>query len=97
MRADLVCPDRQAVLANVQARSEVLPAVEALELIAAGDHVVMSVRAAGIGQPVHDEDAPRGQASIVFTLCDGLITAMQDYTSRAEALAAAGTGVRQWE
>jgi ketosteroid isomerase-like protein len=97
VRTDLVCPDRESVLANMRARSEVLPAVEALELIAAGDHVVMSVRAAGIGQPLRDEDAPRGQASIVFTLRDGLITAMQDYTSRAEALAAAGAGVREWE
>jgi ketosteroid isomerase-like protein len=97
VRADLVCPDRRSVLANMRARSEVLPAVEALELIAAADHVIMSVRAAGIGQPVRDDDAPRGQASIVFTLQDGLITAMQDYTSRAEALAAAGAGVRQWE
>lgn len=97
VRAELVCPDRDSVLANVRARSELLPAVEALELIAAGDRVVMSIRAPGIGQPVREEDALRGQASIVFTLRDGLITAMQDYPSRAEALAAAGAGVRQWE
>jgi hypothetical protein len=97
VRAELVCPDRESVLANVRSRSELLPAVEALELIAAGDRVVMSIRAPGIGQPVCEEDAPRGQASIVFTLKDGLITTMQDYPSRSEALAAAGAGVRQWE
>jgi ketosteroid isomerase-like protein len=97
VRADLICPDRESVLASMRSRSRQLPDVEALELIAAGDRVVMSMRAASIGVPVRDEDAPRGQASIVFTLRDGLITAMQDYTSRAEALAAAGAGVRQWE
>jgi ketosteroid isomerase-like protein len=97
VRADLVCPDRTSVLAAMRRRSLELPDVEALELVAAGDRVVMSVRAEGIGQPVRDEDPPRGQASIVFTLRDGLITAMQDYVSRAEALAAAGAGVREWE
>jgi ketosteroid isomerase-like protein len=97
VRADLVCPDREAVLAAMRRRSLELPDVEALELVAAGDRVVMSVRAEGIGVPVRDEDPPRGQASIVFTLRDGLITAMQDYASRAEALAAAGAGVREWE
>ena len=97
VRADLVCPDRTSVLASMRRRSLELPDVEALELVAAGDRVVMSVRAEGIGQPVRDDDPPRGQASIVFTLRDGLITAMQDYTSRAEALTAAGAGMREWE
>ena len=97
VRADLICPDRESVLAAMRSRSRQLPAVEALELIAAGDRVVMSMRAAGIGQPLRDGDALRDQAAIVFTLRDGLITAMQDYTSRAEALAAAGAGVGQWE
>ncbi|MEP6642843.1 MAG: nuclear transport factor 2 family protein [Gaiellales bacterium] len=97
VRADLICPDREAVLASMRRRSLELPAVEALELVAAGDRVVMSVRAEGIGQPLRDEDGPRGQASVVFTLRDGLITAMQDHPSRAQALAAAGARVRQWE
>jgi ketosteroid isomerase-like protein len=96
VRADLVCPDRDAVLARLRSRSQRLPDVEAIELVAAGDRVVMSVRAAGIGQPMDDADDPRGQASVVFTLRDGLITRIQDYPSRAEALTAAGAGVRQW-
>ena len=41
----------------MRSRSRQLPDVEALELVAAGDQVVMSVRAAGIGVPVRDEDA----------------------------------------
>lgn len=96
VRADLICPDRESVLERMRLRSRHRPDVEAIELVAAGDRVVMSMRAAGIGVPERDEDAPRGQASVVFTLRDGLITAMQDYTSRADALAAAGAGVRQW-
>ena len=49
-----------------------VPPVEAIELVAAGDHVVMSVRGVGIGPPVEgDEDEARGQATIVYTLVDG--------------------------
>jgi ketosteroid isomerase-like protein len=96
VRADLICPDRESVLASLRSRARQLPGVEAIELVAAGDRVVMSVRAAGIGEPVREEGARRGQASIVFTLRGGLITAMQDYASRDEALVAAGAGVRQW-
>jgi ketosteroid isomerase-like protein len=96
VRADLICPDRESVLERMRSRARQVPDVEAIELVAAGDRVVMSVRAAGIGVPERDEDPARGQASVVFTLRDGLITAMQDYISRADALAAAGAGVRQW-
>ena len=39
----------------------------------------------------------RGQASIVFTLRDGMITQMQDYLTRAEALAAAGANPAVWD
>ena len=61
----------------------------ALELIEAGDHVVLSVRAATIGVPLDlDSDEMRGQATIVFTLRDGLIVAMRDDASREAALAA---------
>ena len=42
---------------------------EAIELVAAGDHVVMSVRGVGIGPPVDDEEyACYRQVSIVYTL-----------------------------
>ena len=44
-----------------------------------------------------DPDARRGLASIVFTLRDGLITAIQDYPSRADALAAAGADADVWD
>jgi ketosteroid isomerase-like protein len=97
VRADLICPDRDAVIENARARAEQLPEVGAVELVAAGDHVVLSVRAPTVGMPLEDGAPMRGQASIVFTLRDGLITRMQDYVSRGEALAAAGTGPAVWD
>ena len=97
VRADLVCPDRDAVLESARARAEELPEVGAVELVAAGDHVVLSVRAPTVGMPLQDGAPMRGQASIVFTLRDGLITQMQDYVSRGEALAAAGAEPAVWD
>ncbi len=90
VRADFICRNRVAVLERLRARGSRLPQVSAIELIEAGDQVVMSVRAAGVGVPVEDDGAPRGQATVVFTLREGLIVRMQDYLSRAEALAATG-------
>ena len=48
---------------------------------------MLSLRAPGIGVPLEDGREPRGQATIVFTLRDGLITRMQDYLDRRSALA----------
>jgi len=99
VRDDLVCPDRESVIASLQDRARDLPAVEAIELVAAGDHVVLSVRAPSVGVPLEadaDPEARRGLASIVFTLRDGLITLIQDYPSRTEALAAAGARPEVW-
>jgi ketosteroid isomerase-like protein len=86
------CGNREQVLENVRNRGARVPAVEALELVAAGEHVVMTIRAPEIG-PVPDDGPPPGQACIVFTLKDGLITHMRDYVHRADALAAADAGV----
>ena len=100
VRPDLYCPDREAVLANARARSQRLPEVEAVELVAAGDRVVLSIRAPTVGLPLAGEDDPdafRGRASIVFTLRDGLISAIQDYPSRSAALAAAGAEAAVWD
>jgi ketosteroid isomerase-like protein len=97
VRADLICPDRDAVLESARARADQLPEVGAVELVAAGDHVVLSVRAPTVGMPLEDGAPIRGQASIVFTLRNGLITQMQDYVSRGEALAAAGAEPGVWD
>lgn len=100
VRPDLDCADREAVLKNARSRARQLPDVEAIELVAAGDRVILSVRAATVGMPLtqdEDQDARRGLASIVFTLRDGLITAIQDYPSRADAMRAAGAAETLWD
>ena len=86
VRPELVCPDRNAVL-------ELLPRlglseVEAIELIGAGDKVVLGVR-----NPELQEVAGvqfRGQVFNVITLREGRIVHIQDYTRREDALKAAG-------
>jgi ketosteroid isomerase-like protein len=91
-----ICRNRQEVIDMVGRRAGRVPPVEALELIAAGDHVVMSVRGTGIGPPVDDNgEELRGQATIVFTLSSGKIVRMQDYAHRAEALEAVGASA-EW-
>ena len=99
VRSDLICPDRRAVLANARNRARHMPDVQAIELVAAGDRVVLAVRAPTVGVPLSaddDQDVPRGMAAMVFTLRDGLITDIQDYPSRADALAAAGAPADLW-
>lgn len=86
---DLICRNRDEVLHNLRRRAGRVPPVEALELVASGDHVVMSVRAPGVGVPVDESGEPRGQAVIVFTLRDGVIVRIDDYERRDDALAAA--------
>ena len=91
VRPELSCSGREAVVARLRRRAESPPDVTAVELIAIGDHVVVSVRAATIGVPADEaRDEPRGQATLVFTLRDGIIVRMQDHVSREAALAAAG-------
>jgi ketosteroid isomerase-like protein len=97
IRPEWRCDSREQILENVRPRVGNPPQVDALELVAAGDHVIMSVRGPGIGPPVHDnEDKSRDQATIVFTLQDGKITRMQDFLHRHDALEAAGA-LPEWE
>jgi len=71
-----------------------VPPVDAIELIAAGDHVVMSVRGVGIGPPVdEDENEALGHVTVVYTIVDGKIVRMHDYLHRAQALEAVGATV----
>ena len=98
VKPEWICRNRQEVIDMVGQRVGRVPPVEAIELVAAGDHVVMSVRGVGIGPPVEgDGDEARGQATIVYTLVDGKIVRMHDYLHRAEALAAAGAVSVAWD
>ncbi len=86
VRPELVCPDREAVLDLLPRLG--LSEVEAVELIGAGDKVVLGVR-----NPELQEVAGvqfRGQVFNVITLRDGRIVDIQDYTRREDALKAAG-------
>lgn len=90
VRPELVCPNRQAVLDLLPRLG--LGEVEAIELIAAGDKVVLGVR-----NPELQEVAGvqfHGQVFNVITLRDGKIVHIQDYTRREEALKAARAGNR---
>lgn len=90
VRADYACRGRDAVLARMRSRIAQPPQPGAIELIDAGDRVLLSVRAPTVGAPLEDDGPPRGQASIVFTLREGMIVRMQDFLSRADALTAIG-------
>ncbi|HUZ85162.1 MAG TPA: hypothetical protein VMU66_10735, partial [Gaiellales bacterium] len=93
---DWICRGRDEVLGNLGRRAGGPPAVEAIELVAAGDHLVMSVRGPRIGAPVDKSGARRGVATIVFTLRQGVIVHIQDYLHRSDALAAVGAA-GSWE
>ena len=88
VRGDLVCRGRQAVIERLREVGSQLPRVTAIELLEAGDQVLMRVRAEGIGVAAEDHGPPRGEAFVVFTLENGLIVRMDDYLARADALAA---------
>jgi ketosteroid isomerase-like protein len=86
VRPDLVCPNREAVLDLLPRLG--LSDVEAIELIGAGDKVVLGVRTPELqeiaGVQFH------GQVFNVITLRDGKIVHIKDYTRRGDALKAAG-------
>lgn len=92
------CESADQILESVRPSVGNAPLVDALELVAAGDHVVMSVRGPAIGAPAgrDDDDERRDQASIVFTLRNGKITRMHDFVHRRDALASAGASTA-WE
>jgi ketosteroid isomerase-like protein len=86
VRPELVCPNRDAVLDLLPRLG--LSDVEAIELIGAGDKVVLGVR-----NPELQEIAGvqfHGQVFNVITLRDGKIVQIEDYTRRGDALKAAG-------
>ena len=92
---ELVCNNRDEVLANVQrsfARTDF--GVDRLELIDAGDRVVV-----GLAGP-RFRDVPGapidGQLYMVYTLREGRIVRMDDFLSRSDAIKAAGSTGPDW-
>ena len=88
VREDFVCPDRAAVLEMLREWQPDDHGVEALELVATEDRVVVGVRSTQL-QEIGDVPLG-GQIFNVFTLSDGRIVRIDDYPRRSEALAAAG-------
>jgi ketosteroid isomerase-like protein len=88
VREDLVCPDREHVLANIRSNGGRLPEVDGIELLADGDRVLFGVRSPDLvevaGEPLD------GEIYNVFTLADGLIVRMDEFKARADAIAAMG-------
>ncbi len=94
VKPDWVCQNREEIIDNVRRQGGRVPQINAFELLAAGDHVVLSVQGPELGAPVDEEGrAFPGQACVVFTLRDGMIVRMQDYSCRSDALEAAGAAV----
>lgn len=69
--------------------------IEALELLGAGDHVVLGMRGLGFQEPLADVDLG-GQLFSVLTLRDGRIVHLHDYVRREDALRAAGVHDAGW-
>jgi ketosteroid isomerase-like protein len=82
---ELVCANREAVLDLLPRLG--LSDVEAIELIGAGDKVVLGVRNRELQEVAGVQF--RGQVFNVITLRDGRIVRIQDYTRREDALRAA--------
>ena len=88
VREDFVCLDRAAVLEMLREWQCEDHGVEALELVATEDRVVVGVRSTQL-QEIGGVRLG-GQIFNVFTLSDGRIVRIDDYPRRGEALAAAG-------
>jgi len=93
---ELVCNNRQEVLENVQrgfSRDDF--GVDRLELIDAGERVLV-----GLAGPRFREApwAPlNSQIYVVYTIREGRIVRMEDFLTRAQAAAAAGGTVKDWD
>jgi ketosteroid isomerase-like protein len=93
--ADAVCHDRCEVLDMLEGRlQEGFDSIEALELVAGEDTVVLGIRSPELSE-IGDQPLP-GQLFNVFTLRDGRIVAAQDYAERGAALQAVGVRPPQW-
>jgi hypothetical protein len=92
IREDLVCQDRSEAVEMLREQEREEHGVEALELVATEEKVVLGVRSTQLQEvgcvPLG------GQIFQVFTLRDGIIVRVDEYESRSEALAAADAGDR---
>ena len=87
VEAQLVCHGRDEVLDLVRRSFDRRPSgLSGFEMIDAGDRIVVGLR----GSAFRENPFLSGQLFMVFTLRDRIITGIDDYRTRAEALRAAG-------
>jgi hypothetical protein len=88
IRKDLVCEDRDQALAMLREQQREEHGVEALELVATEEKVMLGVRSTQLrevgGVPLG------GQIFQVFTLREGVIVRVDEYERRSDALVASG-------
>jgi catechol 2,3-dioxygenase-like lactoylglutathione lyase family enzyme len=92
LRADLVCPNRDAVLDNIRAGGQHRRRVGGLEVAALDDgHVLFAVRLPGVtelyGEPI------AGELFRVFTLRGEVIVRIDEFKTRDEALDSVRTAI----
>ena len=92
IREDLVCENRSEAMEMLREQQREEHRVEALEVIATEEKVVLGVRSSQLrevgGVPLG------GQIFQVFTVREGIIVRVDEYERRGEALAAAGAESR---
>jgi hypothetical protein len=86
VRTDLVCPDRDHVLANLRNEKGYRPDVNGLDLFADGDQVLLGIRSPDFTE-IAGESLDR-EIYEVFTIEDGLIVRIDEFKSRDDALEA---------
>jgi ketosteroid isomerase-like protein len=91
---ELVCNNRDEVLHNVRRSFQRADGVDHLELVSAGDSVILGVSGSQF------RDAPwaalGAQLFIVHTVRDGRVVLMRDFVSRSDAFRAAGADPVDW-
>lgn len=93
----LRCDGRDQAMGVIRNRFAAAPlAVEAVEAVAAGQHVIVGLRGPGFNGMPGDLEAV-GQIYNVFTLSDGKVIRWRDYLTREQALAAAGGTDPHWQ
>ena len=88
LRDEWTCHGRDAVIDTFTGEREAKQEIGALELIGAGDSVILHVSGGDI-VAIEDVPLPDGIYN-VFTLDAGTITRIDDYANRHDALTAAG-------
>ena len=93
----LRCDGREQAMEVIRNRFAAAPLnVEAMEVIDAGQHVIVGLRGPGFNGTLGDRDTV-GQIYNVFTLSDGKVIRWRDYLTREQALAAVDASDPHWQ